>query len=89
MSKALLGSVFSICISLVVATAWILSTPIPSFAAAECTATCAGGYTVTCNGYSCEAKDGTGCYAEDKMGNGYFKSCLDKGEVFIPEEGAS
>ena len=76
MRKALLSSAFSICISLLVATAWILFTPVPGFALAECTATCGDGSTVTCSGYECQARDGDGCVSRNKYGDASIESCL-------------
>jgi hypothetical protein len=72
MGKALLSSTLALCAGLIMATAWLLSTPIPVNAQiATCRAECGGGRAVECSGKYCTAQDGVGCIA----GDGMSKSC--------------
>lgn len=63
MKRALVSLTISICISLVLATTFLILTPFTTFAD-SCTASCPGGRTVTCQADSkgfCAASDGIGC----------------------------
>lgn len=63
--KAAVLSTLGLSVSLVVATAWILLTPIKVYAA-TCCANCGPAPSVCCTGTGkCEATDGAGCRASN------------------------
>jgi predicted Na+-dependent transporter len=69
MRKALLSSTVAVCFGLMLATGWLLATPVPAHAQmAICTARCGGGKSVSCAGSSCVATDYDGCASDTTHG---------------------
>ncbi|MEN3332339.1 MAG: hypothetical protein V7641_1704 [Blastocatellia bacterium] len=75
MKKALAISVYSVCCSLVIATLFLLMTPVTA-RAASCSASCSGG-SVSVSGTSCTCVDYSGCVYHTQQGGNYayFNMC--------------
>lgn len=73
MKKTWLGLAYASCLTLFVASAWLLLTPIKAFAA-TCTAECKY-QSVTCSGSWCNATDYWGCKYTDADGEEKTKRC--------------
>lgn len=90
MKKAWLASVFSVCLGLVLASAWLVFNP-TSALAAEGTANC-GGYTrVRCatGAVRCVCEDGVGCTSYFADGTKSEAKCKDADAGPLPIENES
>ncbi len=76
MRRAWTASLLTICSGLVVATAYLLTTP-PTASAATGTADCGGGITATCSGEICSCTDNVGCTSVDRNGTTTKVTCTD------------
>lgn len=85
MRKTLLGSALCACLLLVVATCWLLLTPVSALAA-QGTAKCAGGADVACTAQSCICMDNIGCDACNQQSNGSWsceRTACKKGDEWL------
>ena len=67
--KKILIVVMTGCFSLILATAIILSSPIPALADVCSSTNCSDGTSITCCGHSSSGLDGTSVTARDSAGN--------------------
>jgi hypothetical protein len=68
MKKVFTASVLTTCLSLVIATAWLLLNP-TTVSAAFVTADCGNDLMVTCSAARCDCRDLIGCIGFDSQGN--------------------
>ncbi len=68
MKKLWTASILTVCLGLLVTTAWLLTFPTAAFAATG-TADCGNGLIATCSAYKCNCVDGIGCTSIDEQGN--------------------
>lgn len=89
MKKAFLASVFSACLGLIGASAWLLLSPATAFAA-EGTARCGGFTSVRCadGAVRCVCEEGVGCTSYFADGTKSEALCKDA-DGPVPVEGAS
>ena len=89
MKQVFLASVFSLCLVLIAASAYLLLSPTTAFAA-EGTAKCGGLTSVRCadGAIRCVCEDGVGCTSYFANGSKSEASCKDAGGPAM-EEGAS
>lgn len=80
MKRALVASAFSLCLGLLIVSAWLVIYPITAFAA-DGKANCGGGWSVLCPGngtaVKCDCVDGSGCTATFADGSKRTVNCSD------------